>query len=303
MSILQDIQAALLSENSDLATTLLKLRFLASRLGSEALEEWVKHEAEGYPAGVDLPSYRVVGVQYTGTWSGAFNSGISNAPIPPQAIAKFAGKQWLRYNVRESIGGVEELSKGKEISIDASHLMLKLQDNVYPDMACNAVEGHVSIVAIREIKQKVRSRILEFTIELEKRVPEAASVTIQAPIEVGPSTPQAVTQIFNQTINGNVTNVSATGNASVNLAVIAGDVGSLASELTKAGLPEPAAREFAEIVAAEQPKSVDKPLGKKALAWMKTNVPKVAGGAWEVGSSVATTILTEAALRYWNLKG
>lgn len=49
MSILREIPAAILQEKPDLGTILLKLRFLASRLGSEPLEDWVKFEAEGYP--------------------------------------------------------------------------------------------------------------------------------------------------------------------------------------------------------------------------------------------------------------
>ncbi|MGY2904674.1 AbiTii domain-containing protein [Bradyrhizobium sp. URHC0002] len=64
MSILREIQAAILQENPDLGTILLKLRFLASRLGSEPLEDWVKYEAEGYPRDADVPEYRVAGLSY-----------------------------------------------------------------------------------------------------------------------------------------------------------------------------------------------------------------------------------------------
>jgi len=49
MSLLQEIQADLLDPKASIGPILLKLRFLAHRLGSDILEEWVKFETEGYP--------------------------------------------------------------------------------------------------------------------------------------------------------------------------------------------------------------------------------------------------------------
>lgn len=95
----------------DLGSTLLKLHLLASRLGSDILEAWVRHESEGYPKDVEAPPYRIVGVSYHGTWSGPFGSGISNAPIPPYLIKKYAGDKWVNIEMRESIAAVDELVK------------------------------------------------------------------------------------------------------------------------------------------------------------------------------------------------
>ena len=83
MSLLQKIQESVVNEKADLGSILLKLRLLASRLGSDLLEEWVKHEAEGYPKDIDVPSYRVVSVSYRGSFSGSFGAAINNAQIPP----------------------------------------------------------------------------------------------------------------------------------------------------------------------------------------------------------------------------
>lgn len=303
MSTLREIQAAVLQEDPDLGTILLKLRFLASRLGSEPLEHWVKYEAEGYPRDVEVPAYRIIGVSYTGTWSGPFNSGIRNAPIPPYLIEKHAGGLWTRYKIRESIAGVQEMaSSGQSLGIDASNLILLLQDKVYEGWACNAISGAISLIAVREIKQAVRARILELTIELEKRVPTAVEVTLQNVISKTPESAATVTQIFNQTVYGNVTHVTATDSAHVTLAITAGDTVSMVTELVKAGMPDQAAKEITAIVASEKPESSGRPLGRKALGWIKKNAPKAAGGAWKVGSAVVTDLLTEAALKYYGLK-
>lgn len=75
MSLLHQIQESVVQDGSSLGPILLKLRLLAARLGSNDLEEWVKHESEGYPQDAVLPDYRIVGVTYKGTFSGPFGSG------------------------------------------------------------------------------------------------------------------------------------------------------------------------------------------------------------------------------------
>lgn len=49
MGLLHEIQSSVVQEGSDIGPILLKLRLLAARLRSDELEEWVKHESEGYP--------------------------------------------------------------------------------------------------------------------------------------------------------------------------------------------------------------------------------------------------------------
>ena len=98
-----------MQENSDIGPILLKLRFLASRLGSDLLEEWVRHESEGYPPDVELPDYRVLSLSYTATFSGAYGSGLENAPIPGVIIEKLGGKHWTNYEMRQSVAAIDDL--------------------------------------------------------------------------------------------------------------------------------------------------------------------------------------------------
>ena len=184
--LLGEIQASIIEPNSELSAILLKLRLLASRLGSNPLEQWVKYESEGYDQNVEVPDYRKLSVSYTGTWSGPFSSGINNAPIPLYLIEKFAGTSWTEYEMRQSIAAVDDVlcrdnDKSGVLQIDASNLILLLQGKVYEDYACNSVTGRISTTAIREIQYAVRNRILELTIELEKAVPAAAEVTLGKP--------------------------------------------------------------------------------------------------------------------------
>lgn len=306
MSLLHDIQAAVLQDDSDLGPILLKLRLLAARLGSQPLAEWVKHESEGYPVGADLPDYRIIPVGYTASFSGPFGSGIQNAPISPYLIEKFAGKQWVRYEMRQSIAAVDDLlgssEKGGSLHIDAANLILLLQGKVYADYACNEVSGTISRASLAEIRHSVRSRVLELTIELEKSIPEASMV------ELGKANPSSnrnsavATQIAQQIIYGNVTAISAGDGARINVAVGERDVDGFVQFLLQSGLPEADARQLGQIVASEEPESKAEPFGTKARKWLVDNLKKAADGTWKMGVAVATDVIKEAVLKYYGLK-
>lgn len=306
MSLLHDIQAAVLQDDSDLGPILLKLRLLAARLGSQPLAEWVKHESEGYPVGADLPDYRVIPVGYTASFSGPFGSGIRNAPISPYLIEKFAGKQWVRYEMQQSIAAVDDLlgssEKGGSFHIDAANLILLLQGKVYADYACNEVTGTISRASLAEIRHSVRSRVLELTIELEKSIPEASMV------ELGKANPSSnknsavATQIAQQIIYGNVTAISAGDGARINVAIGERDVDGFVQFLLQSGLPEADARQLGQIVASEEPESEAEPFGAKARKWLVDNLKKAADGTWKMGVAVATDVIKEAVLKYYGLK-
>lgn len=70
----------------------------------------------------------------------------------------------------------------------------------------------------------------------------------------------------------------------------------------ESGLPQDDAKELASIVESEEPTSPDEPFGEKAKAWLADNLKKAAQGAWGIGISVASKVLTEATLKYYGLK-
>lgn len=302
MGILNEIQAATLDSSANLGSVLLKLRFLASRLGSSPLADWVKFESEGYPTDVAIPDYRKVNVSYVGTFFGAYGASITNAPIPPYLIEKFAGKKWNQYEVRNSIAAVEELALSSgAIGVSNQNLVLILQNKIYKGYACNSVNGTVDKVAIKEIVQTVRNRVLELTIEIEKEIPGAADVLVAGPAPKI-ADKEKMTKIVNQTVYGNVTQVTAADNSTINVNIQQGEISSMVKSLVDAGLPQGAADEIAHIVAAEKPEAPDRPLGIKATEWLSKNLKHAASRGWGIGVSALSKVVEEAALRYYGLK-
>lgn len=305
MSILREIQASLISDQPNLGSILLKLRLLAARLDSDILGDWVKHELSGYPADVELPKYRIIGVSFKGTFSGPFNSGINNAPIPSALVEKFAGEKWTNHRVREGIAAIDDLVKGAQesgsLGLDCSNLILPLQGKIYKDYACNDITGTISRSSLVQIQNEVKSRVLELTIELEKSIPAAAEIILE-PAKSKTIDNQEVSKIINQTIYGNYTEISNSGDgAQIGVHTIQGNSEAFEKILENAGISEVSAKELAEIVKTEEPTSPKEPLGDKAKKWLLDNLKKAEDGTWKVGISVATEVIKKAVMGYYGL--
>jgi hypothetical protein len=306
MNLIEEIQSLLLAKEADIAPVLLRLQVLASRLNSGPLAEWVRYESGGYPPDAPVPEYRKVGIAYTATFSGPLGSGIRNAPIASALIKQFAGEQWIKFEARQSIAAIDDLIRSSEESgalyINTSNLILLLQGKVYPDYACNDVTGHVSRASLVELQHAVKSRILEFVLQLEASIPEASEVTIKKGEAPSASVSSVTTNIANQVIYGNLGAVSAgVISSQSNVSVGAGDKDELIKSLLATGMSREDAEDLGSAIAGDQPGSKDEPLGRRASAWLADNLKKAASGVWKVGVGAATKVVTEAALKYYGL--
>ena len=306
MSLLQDIQAALLEDSTSLNSILLKLKFLAAKLGSEPLEEWVRHEMDGYAETVEVPSYRVIAVQYTGTFFGPFQSGIKNAPIPPALINKYAGEHWTNFQCRQSIAATEALLADSpangQFEVPAGNLPLLLEGKIYPQFSCNHVSGKISGAALLHILSSVRSRILDLTLNIEKEIPSSVEVVIKSSV-LEQKEAQKVSKITNQVIYGNYTDIKNSGSGShFTFNITQGNTEAVVRELSEQGIASSDAQTFAQLLTSENPENNVEPFGEKTRAWLSRNLSKATDGTWTVGIAVATNLFTEAALKYYGLK-
>lgn len=139
MTLLENIQSAAVDPNSDIATLLRKCKLLAARLASNALEDWVLWESNGYPEKVPVPDYRAWQVGVKGHFSGPYGSGINNAPIPLACLPEKVRGSYERWECRQSIASIEDvLAKVKTgtVQISTGDLALFLGTKVYRDQNC-----------------------------------------------------------------------------------------------------------------------------------------------------------------------
>ncbi len=220
MPLIHDIQTALLDENASVGPMLLKLRFLAAKLDSDILEEWVQHEAEGYPDGVDVPEYRQANITYTGSFVDMARQ-INNVSIPSTLVASIAGRHWVRFQIRDGLPLIESqiaaAKDGSYFGIDASNLKVILQDKIYPGMSIIEINSKIDTGAFARVQHAVRAKTLDFTLKLEKHVPSVAEIEVgTAPVKISPDEQKNVEtltlNIFYE-VQGDVTNIHSSGDA------------------------------------------------------------------------------------------
>ena len=310
MSLLLSIQNGAISEDSALGPLLLKTRLLASKLDNDVLADWVKYESSGYPKDVPVPEYRKVGVSYRGTFTGPYNSGISNAQIPSYLIEKFCGKQWVRHEMRASVSGLQNLVRSSEGGSgqlqlgNTANLIPLLQGKVYEDYACNDIQGIMSESCIVEALHAVRSLILELCIKITDEFPEAIKIEA-SDMERNMSDEKSgqVTNIVNQTVYGTSTTITSSGDfAHINIDNDQNSSEELFKTLAENGILEADAKTISEIIASEKPSKGKDKLGKKAQNWLLENLQKAVDGTWEIGISAASDLVTKAAARYYGLE-
>ena len=301
MGILETIQADIVDHNISIASTLLKLRLLAAKLGSDELTEWIKNETEGYLQDADIPTYRVVPISFSGTFHGSFGSSINNAPIPPLLIKKYAGENWTTAKIRESAVAVEKMaSEENGIRLDLSDLMLILRGNIYPDYVPAQIVGFVSQTLLIQMSNAIRTRLLEITIEITKKIPDAEGVELTSIMQ----NPRVTTQIFHQIIHGSQTNIQSSGpEATIQVTIVKHDSKSLKSGLLQFGLSEEESNELAKLISEQEPEEQkDDGLNDGVRKWLAARITNGFDAGFKGGISVLTQIVQEAAMQYWGLK-
>lgn len=305
MPLLKDIQKELLDSSSSIGGSLLKLRYLAAQLGSDLLEEWVRHETEGYPRDASVPDYRIAEVVYTGTFTNGYQT-LNQVPIPNALIRKHAGEGWVKFPMRDGIAVIESLMAGDRkdshnYGVSASDLILRLQGKVYNGMNIIDIQNRFAGAPFATIYNTVRARILDLTLELEKSIPVAAIISVDnASDAVTPASATQTTIITQNIVYGDQTN-AAVQHGTITFAVQKGDADSLKRWLVENRIPADQASELVEIAKAEEPERAGQPFGARAKAWMTEKMKQGASGAIGVGKDVFKEVIIAGLKSYYGL--
>lgn len=213
MSLLREIQNSAIDSESDLATLLRKCKVLAARLRNPDFKEWVERELSGYPSHENLPEYRIIHVNSKGHFSGAFQSGLRNADIPmvcmPEELREALSTSYILQPIASLEALVSSASSGTLQEPWNPDIVAHLGGGIYDRMHCMQAWKVIPVHAIVAVIDSVRTRVLNFALEIEAESPGAG----EAPADSMPVPQEKVNQIFNTYITGNVQNL-ATGNTS-----------------------------------------------------------------------------------------
>ena len=208
MTLLRDIQEAAIDSNVPITSLLRRCKVLAARLGSTEFKNWIDNELNGYRAETEVPQYRVIGVNSKGHFSGPFQSELNNADIPLSFIPeKFRDDLRTAY-LMEPIAALETLAAKTDSGTVREpwnpDLVAYVGRDIYQNMNCMQAWKVIPVNAIVAALDTVRTRILNFVLEIELEEPNAG----EARANSTPVPEEKVTQIFNTYITGDVGNIA-----------------------------------------------------------------------------------------------
>lgn len=238
MSLLREIQTDAVDSKCKVSDLLRKCKILAARLGNNDFKIWVDSELNGYELFNDIPSYRIYdNVPSKGHFSGAFGSKLRNADIPSNCFPKKFRKDLTTVSLVAPIAEIESLvkksKKGQLLQQPwNSNFVAMFSDKIYENMICVQAWKVVPSTKLEGIIDIVKTKILNFVLEIEAINPEAG----EAKLNSNPISQEKVSQIFNINISGNVGNL-ASGNSNSNI-----------QQSTSNGIP----KEFMELIAKIQ---------------------------------------------------
>ncbi|AIJ46922.1 hypothetical protein O987_14030 [Comamonas testosteroni TK102] len=209
MSLLRQIQDAAIDSSIDLPTLLRKCKVLAARLGNDDFKRWIDSELSGYDNTDDLPEYRIFGVNSKGHFSGPFGSGLRNAHIPlscfPEDFREILGHSYFTQPIAAMASLVADGKSGTLQEPWNPDLVAHFGQRIYENMVCMQAWKVIPTSALVAALDTVRTRILNFALEIEAQNPAAG----EAMANEKPVPQETVQHIFNTYITGDVQNLAS----------------------------------------------------------------------------------------------
>ena len=216
MNLLHRIQESAMN-GSPVEDLLLQCLALASRLSHNPLRNWVECELNGYPSDVKLPDYRVVnGVMSYGYYSG-YTAKLPSQHVPLEYLPEDIRSEFAKV---EFYSGITEIARFANPPASLESATAQIDWPYFAVMCINSQidEGRfmnggeflkiwklIPATKFVNVVTSVRSKVLNFALDIEKEDVEAGEATPGKPIL--PET--TVTQIFLNVFHGYVGNVVA----------------------------------------------------------------------------------------------
>ena len=301
MKLLNELVESLSGEQPSLTDALMKTKVLLHRLGRKELVGWVNLELTGYPENIPVPEYRILNVQVKGNVTNvAFT--YNDQLLPTAHLGDEIRLKLARYGARESISALEELARkatqGLSIPLAPEFYGLlgkPLSNDFQVQQAWRAIgQGQLA-----QILTQVRSRLLDFVLELSEKVGE--EMTDEDIKRVGRSPDTA--SMFNNAIFGDNVTILVGDNShqTVTNRIARGDFDALKSLLQERNVAVADIDELRSAIEAdadgEDVKA--KRLGPRVKGWVKSMLSKAVDTSWQIEIGIASNLLTDALKAYY----
>jgi hypothetical protein len=295
MSLLQQIQLKAVDSKTDPADLLRMCLILSERLDHEPLKNWVESELDGYAQDSKVPRYRQLKSKFIYGDLMGFNCKLSNTLIPLSIIPEQIRSLVTETEMREGIKQLESLlKKGPDAPLcrlwPADALpVVEVHKHFREDFVLTRAWTSIDQGSIVGVIDAVRNKVLKFALEVEKSNPKAG----EAQFGSHPVPPEKMTQIFNTTIHGSVTNL-ATGS---DFQQINGSIPDLRNYLKGLGLDTKDVDVLEKAIEKDASVGTGKGPGTNVKKW----IGDIAGKAIEGAVPLGLDIIQKAILHYYKL--
>ena len=279
----------------------MKCRLLAHRLGHEEFKQWVIWESDGYPKDASVPDYRKVStnlkmvlyVPYMGTYDGL--------PVPISAIpSQLTNLREVKFG--NGISSLEEMvatgGKVGTLRLPLGWMAHEFQ-RLNNQCAATKLEGEIldlwrviSTGQVANICNTVCGRVLDFTVEIQKKLPNAGELSGDSPTL--DDCKRVVNQIFNTTVNkGGSINMMGTAIDSAVINITAGNFDGLSKVLADNGFSPENINLLRDALDADKDGKLSDGFGPKVSEWLSKMMAKVANRSLDVSVDFLIKAITQ----------
>ncbi|EMF0746268.1 hypothetical protein V2E82_003658 [Klebsiella aerogenes] len=303
MDQLQEIVQMLSSGDEGTTNALLKTKVLLYSIGKKELASWVNHELNGYPSEVELPSYRTVPARLLVNANNGVRS-YKGIQVPLAHLNDDEYEDVSKSRVRVSISQIEHLVINAR---DKTSLIQSIPLEIAYSKYCKFLESDyeitscykdISVHYFTSILTQVRSRLLDFVLELSDQVAAIPGTTSMEEKlkEVDSSS------LFNQTIFGDNTVINLGDNNSLIVTNNAAknDFPALKKQLLDNGFEKEDVEELEVAIKTDGPIAGKKAqYGSAVGTWLANVISKAANTSIGISVAAATEVATKALKRYY----
>lgn len=304
MKLADEIVDILSSIDGVLTEALIKTKVLLHKIGHKELAVWVNKELNGYSGEDELPDYRIIPAQVlVSATNGAYE--VNSHPVPMAHLDEKFRDMWEQAKLTHSLAVIEKLVTSNDgdtlqspIPMEANGMLGKGLANSY---MVQRAWSEIPVAGVSNILMQVRSRLLDFVLELSSEFSE-----LESDKEVKEAAGKFdASNLFNNAIFGdNVTILLGSDNTQkVTNSIVKNDFESLAKTLKENGVAETDITLLKDAIDNDSGFSITEKgkFGPSVKSWMQSMLSKAIDASWQIELGVAGSLLATALSNYYGL--
>lgn len=304
MKLVDEIIEILSSDNGILSNALIKTKVLLHKMGHKELVMWVNKELNGYTEKDELPDYRIISAQVrVYATNGVY--AVNSHPVPMKHLNKEFKHSLEEAKIAYSLAIIEKMVTDSDDVMFHRPLPMEFNGILGEGLASSYIVqrawSEIPVASVSNILMQVRSRLLDFVLELNSEFSE---------IESDKELKEAVgrfdaSNLFNNAIFGdNVTILlGSENNQKVTNSIIKNDFEALSKVLQENGVDRSDVELLKDAINDDQSFSIvekDK-FGPSVKSWIESMLSKAINTSWQIELGVAGSLLATALNSYYGL--